>query len=173
MKTEEIKRLVDRFFDGETTVKEERKLYAYFQNAEIPESLQEYREMFLDMAAVDTEFMAMQTRKPKFKFLPVWSRIAIGTAAMIAIVFGATLFVNHIEENKLANLYGGSYVIVNGQRIDDLRKIKNTINETLSDAEKLENKVANLQTIDDVENEVLQNVKDLQQRKLMEQMLKD
>ncbi len=173
MKTEEIKRLADRFFDGETTVKEERKLYAYFQNAEIPESLLEYREMFLDMAAVDTEFVAMQTRKPKFKFLPVWSRIAIGTAAMIAIVFGATLFVNHIEENKLANLYGGSYVIVNGQRIDDLRKIKNTINETLSDAEKLENKVANLQTIDDVENEVLQNVKDPQQRKLMEQMLKD
>lgn len=173
MKTEEIKRLVDRFFDGETTVKEERKLYTYFQNAEIPENLLEYREMFLDMAAVDTEFVAMQTRKPKFKFLPVWSRIAIGTAAMIAIVFGATLFVNHIEENKLENLYGGSYVIVNGQRIDDLRKIKNTINETLSDAEKLENKVANLQTIDDVENEVLQNVKDPQQRKLMEQMLKD
>ncbi len=173
MKTEKIKKLIDRFFDGETTIKEERKLYAYFRKTDIPESLQEYREMFLDMAAADTEFVAMQTKKPRFKFSPVWSRIAIGTAAMIAIVCGTTFFLKHIENNRLANLYEGSYVIVNGKRIDNLTKIKHTIDATLSDAEKLENKVANLQTIDDVENEVLQNIKDPQQRKLMEQILKD
>ena len=47
-----IKELTDRFFEGETTVEEERELYALYLEEDIPEEMEEYREMFRDFSAI-------------------------------------------------------------------------------------------------------------------------
>ena len=54
MKTiNEILTLIERFFEGDTTLEEERWLYDYFrQTKELPEELKEYRETFLDFDAI-------------------------------------------------------------------------------------------------------------------------
>ena len=52
MENKEIKLLIDKFLDGETTLAEERKLYAYFRSEHILPEYLHYREMFLDFAAV-------------------------------------------------------------------------------------------------------------------------
>ena len=56
MKTEkmekelEIRMLTKRFFDGETTLKEERRLYELYRSEEsLPADLKPLREMMLDM----------------------------------------------------------------------------------------------------------------------------
>ena len=52
MKRQDIHTLVTRFFDGETTLEEERRLYAFFQREDVPNDLREYQEMFWGYAAI-------------------------------------------------------------------------------------------------------------------------
>lgn len=46
MKTEQIKRLLDRYFEGETTLEEEKRLRAYFSGDDVAEELQSYTDQF-------------------------------------------------------------------------------------------------------------------------------
>ena len=49
----EIKALIERFFEGETTLEEEQWLYDYFkQTKDLPGELETYREMFLGFDAI-------------------------------------------------------------------------------------------------------------------------
>ena len=52
MENKEIKLLIDKFLDGETTLAEEQSLYAYFRSERVLPEYLHYREMFLDFAAV-------------------------------------------------------------------------------------------------------------------------
>ena len=52
MENKEIKLLIGKFLDGETTLGEEQSLYAYFHSEHILPEYLHYREMFLDFAAV-------------------------------------------------------------------------------------------------------------------------
>ena len=58
-----IRTLVDRFFDGETTLDEEQQLYAYFrqQPSALPSDLAPLRKLFLDLAAVP--YVATESRQ--------------------------------------------------------------------------------------------------------------
>lgn len=40
---------VERFLDAETTVAEERELYAYFSRPDLPEEANKYRRMLLSL----------------------------------------------------------------------------------------------------------------------------
>ena len=57
MRKEEIQKLIDRYFEGETTLEEERRLYEFFQKDNIPAEFEEYTEMFRDFAAADNAFV--------------------------------------------------------------------------------------------------------------------
>ena len=43
----EIRELTDRFFKGMTTLEEERRLYDFFRQKDIPQSLEPYRSLFV------------------------------------------------------------------------------------------------------------------------------
>ena len=47
MKTEEVKQLLEDFYNGETVVEQEQLLVHYFENESIPEKLQKDKEIFL------------------------------------------------------------------------------------------------------------------------------
>lgn len=46
MKKEEVEKLLARFYEGETSVKEEQELRHYFETEDIPKSLQADKELF-------------------------------------------------------------------------------------------------------------------------------
>lgn len=46
IKTEDIKRLLDRYYDGMTTEEEEKALHTYFNGSDIDASLKEERIFF-------------------------------------------------------------------------------------------------------------------------------
>lgn len=50
-----IEQLLERYFDGVTSLEEEQILRAFFAQQDVPESLSSYKEMFADMAAVKAE----------------------------------------------------------------------------------------------------------------------
>lgn len=91
MKEKDIHTLVARFLDGETTLEEERKLYAFFQREDVPADLKEYQEMFRGFAALTPQ---QADEKRTARKMPLWVRVASMAAACFLVVslIGYTLY---------------------------------------------------------------------------------
>ena len=78
-----MKDLVKRFMEGETTLDEERRLYAYFSGNNVAEELKPYRDMFLGFASVDKIDKEEVTSKPQTWLVAL--RVVAAIAAMLVI----------------------------------------------------------------------------------------
>ena len=81
-----IRQLMERFLNAETTLEEERALYEYFQDDDIADDLKPYREAFQGFAAVS----GMDKPMPQ-KQTPAWV-IALRTVTSMAAIFLVGLF---------------------------------------------------------------------------------
>ena len=105
--------------------------------------------------------------------IPGWVNVENGVAAAaVALVLCLTLYAGYHEDRALARLYGGSYVIVDGKRIDDLSVIRGDIEQTLNDARRIESH-AEAGFIDGAERDVLMSIDDPDVRREVEQMLNE
>ncbi len=103
METQEIKQLLQRYFDGESTDADEKKLEAYFAGDEVADELKEYAEFFggiselaqaEDNSALEEDIMDYileNEHRDKIKFRRMWQTVT-GVAATIIIVLGGFLF---------------------------------------------------------------------------------
>ena len=57
MTIEQIQSLLSRFYEGQTTPEEERLLAAYFRREDVPEELQEDKQLFLMLAQISDQEM--------------------------------------------------------------------------------------------------------------------
>lgn len=136
----DIKRLIDLFMEGETNLEQERTLYSYFATSEnVPSELEEYKEMFQGFASIDqsTPKNEQPIARPAQKRISL-RNIIIYVAASVALIAGIFLIADKQEEKQLESLYAGSYMIIDGKRIDDLQKIKPDIDRILAYAEQME-----------------------------------
>ncbi len=176
-----IHQLVDRFMQGDTTLEEEQQLYAFFAQEPIPEELQAYAPFFRDLATMPPRTEADTLAPPQDIVTPPaparhtpfaryrrW--IAVAAAALLLVMVGRW-GMHQYEERQLAATYDGSFVIVNGERNDNLRQIKDTINHVLAEAKQAEQVVQPSSHIEQAEQEVLSNVDDPAQRQLIQEML--
>ena len=137
MKQEYIRTLIGKFFDGETSLEEESRLYDYFRQESLPASLQPYRELFAGLQAVSLPPAALHQGRRK----PLLLRWAVGTAAsLVVLITAAGLWQQHSQQ-LLARQYEGSYMIVNGRRIDNLSEMKPTIEQTLAEADRIKREI--------------------------------
>lgn len=184
MENKDIEQLIERFLGGETTLAEERKLYAFFAHEEdVPEELRDYTEFFRDLAvlpqpeakhkpSMENPTATGKPSTPPLRHISIslWPRLAAGIAASLILAVGITLGYRSYENDQLARRYGGSYIIVNGQRIDDLRQIKDSIIGTLAEARQVEHSVSRQSVVKDAEQDVLESISPTE-RKEMEQFL--
>ncbi|MBQ9498606.1 MAG: hypothetical protein IJR56_00655 [Bacteroidaceae bacterium] len=162
--------MLDRFLEAETTLEEERRLYAYFSQAEVDSSLETYRAMMNDYAAL---MPVEQVRQPaKRVALQPWFKWASGIAAVVALAFVGTWGYRAYETSKLEDIYGGSYIIVNGERVDNLREIKAQIESTLQSAQEIERLAAAFPPTD-VEESVLSEIDDPALREEVNRLLNE
>ena len=91
-----IRQLMERFLNAETTLEEERTLYEYFQGDDIVDDLKPYREAFQGFAAVS----GMDKPMPQ-KQTPAWV-IALRTVTSMAAIFLVGLFFFIHEETPEA-----------------------------------------------------------------------
>ena len=183
---EQIRLLTDRFFDGMTTPDEERLLYAFFASADVPPELEDMREMFLDFAAMEfsdddiSAAVPADTAAPAkpagpsaatVRRLSLW-RIVAGAAAVVLLVVGIGLTGDLRERRQLAAVYEGSYMIVDGKRVDDLRKIHTHIESALEDADRIEQMAdGGSDVIRDAERDLLDNISDPQERERIRRLM--
>lgn len=160
-----MERLVTKFLDGETSLQEEQRLYNYFALPSLPSQLERYRPLFAGFASISKP----QEHRYAMR-IHLW-RIAAGVAATVLIVFGLWQISNLHEERALARIYGGSYVIDNGNRIVDLRKIKSEIKTALSQADNIERQAVSNSVVEQAERNIINNIDDPQMRKEVMDML--
>ena len=183
----EILNLIERFFEGDTTLEEEHWLYNYFkQTKNLPEELEAYRETFLDFDAIALAVGDATTANNENHEVPLtsieipinstppkyhgWWRQIAGIAAMVAIVIGGMWTYQSYQRLQLEKIYGGSYMIVDGERIDDLRQILPHIKHALTLADAYEATSPTL-LIDQAEQDLLDNIQDAQERERIRQLL--
>lgn len=120
-----IERLVECFFDGITTTAEEKILYHFFEQEDIPKHLEPYREVFayFDGGMANEcktlpkeEFSVRQFNKKR------WMLLAGGIAASLLLFVPTGLRIN--ANGNEFNPYEGSYIVRNGVRTDNPKVIR-------------------------------------------------
>lgn len=128
-----------RFFNGDTSCDEEKTLFAYFRQTNIPSSVEQYREMmeWYDNG-LQREYNEDEISQKKSWILkPVYRYISL--VASIVILFTVGLNIIKVEKRnreliELYEIYDGSYIMENG--------IKNTdLSEILSEVQRVESLV--------------------------------
>lgn len=169
-----IKLLIDKFFNGDTTLDEEQQLYDFFGHERIPRELEEYRPMLVGFGAILCKPEEQKTRKAILHPLRRKLFYALsGIAAAIILLIGITTAIDLHEDQVLARTYAGSYVIENGERIDDLSRIKPDIEHALSNARYIESHVEKYSTIKQAEQDVLNNIEDPTEKAKIKQLLNE
>ena len=98
--------------------------------------------------------------------------IAAISAAVALLIIGVTSY-RAYRWNQFCRKYEGSYVIIDGQRNDNLRQIRSEIRQTLATASDIEKAVGNSKVVDEAEKDVLNSITDMTERKRLEELLKD
>jgi hypothetical protein len=103
METKEVKQLLQRYFNGESSDADEQQLEAYFRSEDVANELKEYTEFFGGIAELtsvndDTaleedimDYILENEHREKTKFRKMWQTVT-GVAATIIIVLGGFLF---------------------------------------------------------------------------------
>lgn len=170
MRTKDIERaerLIEKFFDGETTLVEEKWLYRLFGRRDLPEQLRRYRPMFAAFGSMPAD------GERKARIVAMFRRAVSATAVVLLFVAGMALYSDYHEDRMLARVYGGSYVIENGRRIDDLSRIRENIESTLDEANRIEARLNGLETVRSAEQDVLDGIDDPEMRRQVEDMLNE
>jgi hypothetical protein len=100
--------LIEKYFDGFTTLKEERLLIKYFQNKNIPKHLEIYRPIFMFFLS-----SIKQKHCVKYLFINWKNKSIIAAAACLIIFFGITLFFNTHTSFEISTAY------INGKKYTD------------------------------------------------------
>ena len=112
----EIRMLTKRFFDGETTLKEEQRLYELYQSEEsLPADLKPLREMMLDMgnlllAKKEENSLSFNGEREKSHISIInkrWSNILAIAASLLLLFTVGTVWYNYQRQNEcVAYIYG-------------------------------------------------------------------
>lgn len=109
MKREEVKQLLHRYFDGESSEADERQLRTYFQSGNVEKELVKYSEFFTSISELADikedltieedvmDFILESENSEKTRYRSMWKTVT-GIAASIIIVLGG--FLMYQEQQK-------------------------------------------------------------------------
>jgi hypothetical protein len=120
MNTREVELLLEKYFEGQTSVAEEQSLKEFFNGGPVPDHLEEYRPLFLyfkeeETIVLDDSFdEKVLARMQEPKVIPMVAvntrrRYAIGIAASILLLIGVVFALRYEMFNRNGkNLYSAS-----------------------------------------------------------------
>lgn len=140
--------LVDKFLEGRTSNAEERELYAWFRENEVPAEWQELKAMFEWYEAGMPEINNAHSDQPSEQPTPVTQHTATsrprrrvrmwltGAAITAAASIAALLWLT--PTTPTIDIYEGSYIIEAGVMCDNSESIRQDIEELLMRADEIE-----------------------------------
>lgn len=115
---DDIKQLVDRFFEGDTTLAEEHQLYEYFRTHKVSEEWRPLQQMFLDMEAV-----SIPREKAVVKPFRHWHQSLMAAAAIFIGVVVVSIGLVHRQNTCVAYIYG--------QKVTDRAVVMHEVHNTM------------------------------------------
>lgn len=134
MNKEYIQTLLDKYFEGLTSLEEEQKLRDYFASEEVDEEFEIHRSMFQffieerfkaeeeEVSTPIIEMKAVRHKRPSRVFV----RALISVAACLAILLTVKTYYSS-QDNKGVQ----SYAYIDGERVTDIDVIQKYMLETL------------------------------------------
>ena len=173
MKLHEIEKLIEKFYGGETTLKEEELLRAYLNQKDIPKQFQAARDYFnflqnekeLEMNdSFDEKILqTIELKEDKSNTLKVWTYRLSGVAAVILVFvmvwFGTDLFQ---PKEVYGTISDPSLAFYEAQKAMD--EVSKKMNKGLQPAEKTVKKIdENVQRMGELKkiNQALENTKNI------------
>lgn len=98
--------------------------------------------------------------------------LAAVSAVVAVLVVGVTGY-RALQDYQLDRRYEGSYVVVAGERNDNLRQIRPQLEQTLAAASHVEASISEQDFVRQVEADVLQNISDPEERRRLQELLKE
>lgn len=115
----DIRILIGRFLDGETSLAEEKRLYEYFSAGEVADGLECYAPMFGWYSSLGPKPVDKKVKSAGFRIYRHWC----AAAAMLALIFTFGLFTRQYTYCHKYEAYKGSYIVRDGKKITDLRVV--------------------------------------------------
>lgn len=139
------------------------------QDIPIPEGLEQRLSALIDRLEAEelemkNEKLRMKNEKLKSLFIPISL-----AAAFIAVAF--LLIVPQVRQQRELARYEGSFVVEDGQRIDDLGQIRADIHEALAMAQVAESNVPAGDFASEAERSILQATDDPEMRAVVQRIL--
>ncbi len=138
----EADRLIERYYDGLTTVEEEKRLQRFLAQSGLPERYQPEQAIF--------GYFEKKKRKPVFRIQP-YIRWASAAAAVVVVAFSVQRF----TAGKSSD-----YAYVNGVKITNINEVKSqalaSISDVTTDNNEVEKSFGNLN-----DNELMQQQLDV------------
>lgn len=139
MNTKEIESLLDRYFEGESTLQEEQLLRDFFQSPEVPDNLKIHQPLFSYFEQASTETMESEInvipRYPKRNRMIYISSLAAGVLLVIGLFF--TFLNDYHRKNQLYRLTPDAQVAYS-QTQDALLLLSGNLNNGLKQIQKFE-----------------------------------
>lgn len=101
MESNLVEQLVEKYFQGETSIAEEKLLKAYFSSNDVTPQLAKYQALFgYFETQKETQFEQKITLQPRKKFYVKW----VGIAASFLVLFGLSTFYFYPTQQKSVEL---------------------------------------------------------------------
>lgn len=102
MELKRIENLLDKYFDAETSIAEEKELKAYFAGPDVAPHLEQYRPVFGYFVQQQTQqFDKTVPLKPGKRKYVAW----LSVAASVVVMFGVFTFINNQPQEKDLGTY--------------------------------------------------------------------
>lgn len=156
MNLKQVKQLLEQYYEGETSLQEEKALVQFFQSDEVPEELKIDQAQFLFYEAAQKETThnnytyASQVSKGVL-LRPKFLRIAIGIAASFLLISGSFYFLK--QQGDASNTLTAEELIQSKQAYAETRKALLLISEKLN---KGANELNKISKFNEVHNSIIQ-----------------
>ena len=104
MALDRIEILLEKYFEAETSIAEEKELRFYFSSSDVAQHLQQYQSLFVHFnEAKEEQFKATIPLKTKKRKYVAWLSVAASVAILLGV--GSFIYLNN-EQNAVPTEYG-------------------------------------------------------------------
>ncbi|WP_109438574.1 hypothetical protein [Aquimarina sp. AU119] len=125
MELSNIEKLLEKYFEGETTISEEKELKVYFTRETVPEHLERYKDLFQffsqESTITATKDLKLNTRR---KTRYAW----VGVAASVALIAGIFLTNQPTKPDKNLGTYEDPEIA-----LQETKKILNMVSQYMNE----------------------------------------